>query len=660
MCIYLGYQTYPSPNPSVRVIKIKTECEVDMIIRQHKICDQQVYFSRPSHLHHLTYCGFFQQYTYSNRLPARYNNHNSNGVNAQYYEISFPYISTKYYIYLRDSTFQSITRLEMVPLTVGEKWYLRLLLYNIPTTSFKNLKTIDDITYSNYQSASLAAKLVEDENEALIAFQWALNYSSPPELRSLFVIMTTQGFPTMAIFENLDLRKKLMEDSAYQIANTNNITRATNMLLQDLASRLEDHDKRLSDYGLPEPESTQTEVERAHLQFDRVDQERLLQSMNTTTPNTNEQQYIFDLAMNAIENKETQLLFIQGIGGCGKTTLAKKILAAARSKGILCVGCASTALAATNYEYFDTAHGLFKFPVIEEEDVVDINDTGKCKLLEHLQRLELLKQTQVIIWDEFPSNNKDIFEDVYKQLNGFEGKVVICMGDFRQIAPVIKNGDRLDIVNASIITSYLWPNFTKLRLTINMRLNQHENEQEKNLQKNYADLILAIGEGYHLHKDADLQSENNTLGEQTYAISNINYVLMEEEAINCIYPEGVISEEQNVSRAILAVTNKDVDHWNKRIQELNSNQIVNLFSKDKLCEVDDPHNILHNMLTEDILHQFNNNSVPPHELQLKCGDTCIITRNIAKKEGLTNNTRVKVIRIQQYIVTVFIPYITNY
>jgi len=382
--------------------------------------------------------------------------------------------------------------------------------------------------------------------------------------------------------------------------------------------------------------------------------------MNTTTPNTNEQQYIFDLAMNAIENKETQLLFIQGIGGCGKTTLAKKILAAARSKGILCVGCASTALAATNYEYFDTAHGLFKFPVIEEEDVVDINDTGKCKLLEHLQRLELLKQTQVIIWDEFPSNNKDIFEDVYKQLNGFEGKVVICMGDFRQIAPVIKNGDRLDIVNASIITSYLWPNFTKLRLTINMRLNQHENEQEKNLQKNYADLILAIGEGYHLHKDADLQKENNTLGEQTYAISNINYVLMEEEAINCIYPEGVISEEQNVSRAILAVTNKDVDHWNKRIQELNSNEIVNLFSKDKLCEVDDPHNILHNMLTEDILHQFNNNSVPPHELQLKCGDTCIITRNIAKKEGLTNNTRVKVIRIQQYIVTVFIPYITNY
>jgi len=141
-------------------------------MRQHKICDQQIYFSRPTNLHHLTYCIFFQLYTYSSKKPSRLNSLTPTNVNEQCYEITFSYITKKYYIYLRDSSHQSITRLEMVPITIGEKWYLRLLLYNRPTFSFSDIKTINGITYSSYQLARLAAKLVEDENEALIAFKW--------------------------------------------------------------------------------------------------------------------------------------------------------------------------------------------------------------------------------------------------------------------------------------------------------------------------------------------------------------------------------------------------------------------------------------------------------------------------------------------------------
>jgi len=111
----------------------------------------------------------------------------------------------------------------MVPLTIGEKWYLRLLLLHLPATSFKDIKTYENTTYETYQSTALAAKLVEDENEALTAFQWALNYSTPAELRNLFVIMTTQGFPTVNIFENYELRNKLMEDFLFDIGNNNNI-----------------------------------------------------------------------------------------------------------------------------------------------------------------------------------------------------------------------------------------------------------------------------------------------------------------------------------------------------------------------------------------------------------------------------------------------------
>jgi len=263
--------------------------------------------------------------------------------------------------------------------------------------------------------------------------------------------------------------------------------------------------------------------------------------------------------------------------------------------------------------------------------------------------MELLQNAQVIVWDEFPSNNRNIFENVYQIMNNFVGKVVICMGDFRQIAPVIANGIRQQIVNASIISSSLWSKFTILHLTINMRLIQNNTNIEK--QRQYGELLIAIGEGKQ-NLDVEMLSWDKQSGEQLYIIHNLPFMHTEEEAINFIYPNGIINPEHATQRAFLAITNKVVDEWNTKIQALNQNEAISLFSKDNLCEVDDPHGILKNMLTRDVLHQFNNNSSPPHELILKVGDICIITKNIAKRQGLANNARVIILNIQQYCIRV--------
>jgi len=419
----------------------------------------------------------------------------------------------------------------------------------------------------------------------------------------------------------------------------------------NLSLKLKDNDKRLSDYGLPNPEENETELQRALLEYDPHQQAELLLQLIDAAPNTEEQQHIFDHILNSISNNQTSLYFIQGMGGSGKTTLAKKILAAARSMETLCLGCASTGLAATNYDNFDTAHGLFKFPVTEDGDNDDDDGDGRylSKLYENPERMELLQQSKVIVWDEFPSNNKIIFENVYHILNGFANKVIICMGDFRQIAPVIPNGDRQQIVNASIKSSLLWNKFTILHLTINMRLMQNQNNNQQ--QKRYGELLLAIGEGEN-NRDADMISSDEITGQQQFGICNLPFIHTEEEAINFIYPNKIINPENSIQRAFLAITNKDVDEWNSKIQSLNSNEPISLFSKDNLCEVDDPHGILSKMLTKEVLKQFNNNSTPPHELILKVGDICIITRNIAKREGLANNARVMILNIQKYCIRV--------
>ena len=53
---------------------------------------------------------------------------------------------------------------------------------------------------------------------------------------------------------------------------------------------------------------------------------------------------------------------------CQSEILAKEISKLAHVK--LALGSASTALAATLYKDFETTHSLFKFPVVEELDII--------------------------------------------------------------------------------------------------------------------------------------------------------------------------------------------------------------------------------------------------------------------------------------------------
>jgi len=196
----------------VRIIKVKTEHEINKIIQDGHICDLLIYFNRSQLHQHLTYPNFFQCFTYSYILPVKLRNYEPNNEDNYYIKIRLPNIRKEVYIYKRNATKISITRLEMVPLVIGEKWYLRLILYSQPVLSFKDARTVNGITFQTFQEAALARKLVEDENEATTAFQWALLHSSPEELRTLFVIMTAQGFPTVKLYNDPEMRMKLMED----------------------------------------------------------------------------------------------------------------------------------------------------------------------------------------------------------------------------------------------------------------------------------------------------------------------------------------------------------------------------------------------------------------------------------------------------------------
>jgi hypothetical protein len=63
----------------------------------------------------------------------------------------------------------------------------------------------------------------------------------------------------------------------------------------------------------------------------------------------------------------------------GKSALFRNLHAAYCSKGLLIAICAATSLAALSFEGAVTSHSLFGYPVEDEEDVDDLNQT-RCEV----------------------------------------------------------------------------------------------------------------------------------------------------------------------------------------------------------------------------------------------------------------------------------------
>nr|GEX49630.1 ATP-dependent DNA helicase PIF1-like [Tanacetum cinerariifolium] len=135
--------------------------------------------------------------------------------------------------------------------------------------------------------------------------------------------------------------------------------------------------------------------------------------------------------------------------------------AALRSKGDIVLNVASISIAALLLEGGRTAHSRFANPINVVED-------SMCHIAAD-RDLDLIRKANLIIWDEAPMINRHCYDafdrtlrDIYRTDPSvasdkvFGGKVVLFGGDYRQILPVITNGGRHDVVNATINSSYLW------------------------------------------------------------------------------------------------------------------------------------------------------------------------------------------------------------
>jgi len=507
----------------------------------------------------------------------------------------------------------------------GERYYLRVLLNHVRgPTSFEDLKTVAGILCSTFRESCEKRGLIETDNTIDDCLVEAATFQMPYALRRLFatVLVHCEATRIRALWEKH--KESMAEDYSRNQCNSELVEQ---MVLRDIRDLLQSMGKDIKNFDLPElsdaadysndkmrlvREELSVGVDPEHLQIKG--------SLNR------EQLAGFHEIMNHVLNKKSQVFFVDGPGGTGKTFLYKALLAAVRSKGLIAIATATSGIAASILPGGRTAHSRFKIPI-------KISSNSTCTFSIQDETAELLRRASLLIWDEVAMTNRLAVEcldrslqDVMKCKLPFGGKVMVFGGDFRQVLPVVPRGTRGQVTDATLQRSYLWDSVRKIRLTRNMRAQS---------DPWFSDYLLRIGNG----NEETIANDYVQMPEDTV----IGYTDDEDDCLNKLIQHVFPSLEDNAkstaymsSRAILSTKNEHVDRLNEKMIDRFPGEERVYHSFDS---VDDESR---NNYPIDFINSITPNGLPPHVLKVKVNCPVILLRNLDPNNGLCNGTRLMV------------------
>jgi len=309
--------------------------------------------------------------------------------------------------------------------------------------------------------------LVANDREFELLFDEAAGFMLGRPLRDLFVMVLVYSTVVDPNAIWIRFRSSLCDDLQHRIERDGQINTIPpgfenphfDYGLFLIARSLAGYGKTLQDFSLPEP---QLQWDRSHgnpliyeqYAYNRVEQREKAESLISRF-NTGQLAAFQDIVSRFDTNPQDCYTFLHGPAGTGKTFLYSGLISHFRSTGRIVLCVASSGIAALLLDGGRTAHSRFKIPI-------DINPDSFYNFTKNNQVGQLMREADVIIWDEVPIQHRHCFEAVDRHLRDirncdkpFGGIVVILGGDFAQILPVIKHGSRANIVLACLRKSPL-------------------------------------------------------------------------------------------------------------------------------------------------------------------------------------------------------------
>jgi hypothetical protein len=526
----------------------------------------------------------------------------------------------------------NVGRMYFVHPGAGERYFLRLLLNHVAgCQSYQDVRTVDGVVHGSFKEACVARGLLEDDSEWETCMVEALGYQMPSQLRELFVVLMVYCNPqnSAALWERF--KYDLSEDIHHRLSTTSIkgdivdlVEEAHNMALKLINEKLQQQGKTTSDFGLPVPrQNVLNRLILEQLEYSR--EECLEKALHSEQLMNDGQRAAYNRIVDAVEGRTSDhLFFIDGPGGTGKTFLENAILAYVRGQGKIALAHAASGIAAILLDGGKTAHSGLKIPLI-------VDGSSTCNISLKSDLAELIRRAAVILWDEVPMVHRHAVEAVERTLADimaaedpanknklFGGKIIVFAGDFRQILPVVKKGNRPQIVSAAICRSRIWNSIIQLRLTENMRIQTAENVSADEL-KNYSQWLLDIGEG----KFEQVQFPDAMVVQGD-----------EEVLVDKVYSSNVTNTDY-AGAAILAPKNTQVDAINNIVLKKLPGQEKVFYSSDSICEEGGNNH----MYPVEFLNKITPSGIPHHELKLKQNSVVMMMRNLDFSGGLCNGTR---------------------
>jgi hypothetical protein len=373
-----------------------------------------------------------------------------------------------------------------------------------------------------------------------------LQYCSPAQLRFLFVLLIHEGTPALPLWE------RFSDDLTYD--HSGNIlgevsAAAKELALQDIQQLLHEHGKSTEDYALPKVAMLSAEIQ-AELKYFALHVQNLsaLAQANVSLM-SHDLLELYNLLHSIIFSPEPppcSLYFVTGKAGHGKSFVMETLVYAARANGGIAIVMGTTTLSVSGIDRGQTTHYMCHLPVTDDNtNIVSSIPTNSA-------RADLLRAAKFIMWDELPMANIAVFEAVDALLRDvmavdalFGGKILIGIGDFQQVAPIVKGGGPTATFLASILSSALWHHFM-----VNVLTEPICNARDPA----FADFVNCIGE------DTSMQRvQLNDFLQRTQDLSSLSTQL---------FPDSVLSDPSaSVRRASLLhsmwmLTNSMPTSWN--------------------------------------------------------------------------------------------------
>jgi len=502
----------------------------------------------------------------------------------------------------------------------GELFALRLLLSVVKgATSFEDLATCDGDIHTTFRSACFARGMMADDTELIATFEEIIETTvSVDLLRKYFVTMLLHGGPhdPRALFDRFVDDLSDSSDGQHHVAAA---LHALEDIMRSLGRSLTE-----KDFGFILPEIPDMPHQRKRRRRDsmtisvdasRQERDRLLQLF------TAEQHDALREVVAALGTGETRaspahfavmchtgsnnVFVVLASAGCGKTVFANGLAAYCRAEShtVMCV--AASALAAMLLSGGSTAHSAFHLPI-------PCNDATTCNLT--AESRAYIKRVDLIVYDECSMVHDDVastldrtLRDIMQNQTPFGGKVIVWMGDFKQLLPVIRYGKGH---NHTIQKCAWWKTARYLTFTHNWRA--HNNPE-------YTSFLEDVGWG---------RIENVTVPAACRVDSY-------EDLIARVY-----GDTWDASSMILALTLETCDIINRMCFAKLPGDLVEGLAADVYVDCID-----RDSYPPDYIAALSIKGAPPWMLQLKVGAKYMCIRNLDAPRGIINGTMMRLLHI---------------